>query len=73
MHYLLRCKIYKTRPHSGRLKYLQRVIFMTKNIGENISKNLSGKYSQKCVDHAPQFATDALKKATKDQFRKGKI
>ena len=46
---------------------------MTKNIGENISKNLSGKYSQKCVDHAPQFATDALKKATKDQFRKGKI
>ena len=46
---------------------------MTKNIGENISKTLSGKYSQKLLYHAPQFATDALKNVTKDQFRKRKI
>ena len=50
---------------------------MTKNIAKNMSKNisktLSGKYSPKLLDHAPQFATDALKNVTKDQFRKRKI
>ena len=49
---------------------------MNKTIGKNISKNLSGKYSpemlahvakvsdrarQKLLDHAKQYATDALK------------
>ena len=34
---------------------------MGKNIGENIRKNLSGKYSQRLLDHAKQSATDALK------------
>ena len=32
-----------------------------KSISENISKCLSGKYSQKLLDHAKQSATDALK------------
>ena len=33
---------------------------MVKSIGENISKNLSDKYSQKFLDNAKQFAADAL-------------
>ena len=32
-----------------------------KNIGNNIGKNLSGKYSQKFGDHAKQSATDVFK------------
>ena len=34
---------------------------MGENNGKNISKNLSGKNSQKCLDHLKQFATNALK------------
>ena len=30
-------------------------------MGKNISNNLSGKYSQKLLDHAKQSATDTLK------------
>ena len=33
---------------------------MGKNIGNNVSKNLSGKYSQKFFDHAKQSATDVF-------------
>ena len=32
-----------------------------KNIGKNISKNLIAKYTRKLLDHAKQFAADALK------------
>ena len=35
------------------------------NIVKNISKNLSGKYSQKIFDHAKQPATDVLKTTSK--------
>ena len=38
---------------------------MGKNIGKNISKNLSGKYSPKFLDHAKQYAIDALKTSSK--------
>ena len=38
---------------------------MEKHIGKNISKCLSGKYSQKRVNHAKQSVTDALKTASK--------
>ena len=34
---------------------------MSKNIGKNASKNLTGKCSQKLLDHPEQSATDALK------------
>ena len=34
---------------------------MGKSIGKNISKNVTGKYRQKRLDHAKLFATDALK------------
>ena len=35
------------------------------NVDENISKNLTGKYSQKLLDHAKQSATDAHKTSSK--------
>ena len=38
---------------------------MGKNIGKSISKSLSGKYSQRLLDHAKQSATDALKTSSK--------
>ena len=38
---------------------------MCRNIGKNISKNLSGKLSQTLLDHAKQYATDALKTVSK--------
>ena len=36
---------------------------MGKNIGKYISKNLSGKYSQKRLDHAKQSVTYSFKTA----------
>ena len=39
-------------------------------MGKNISKNLSSKYIQKPLDHAKQFATDALKTASKRVIQK---
>ena len=37
---------------------------MDTNIDENISKNLSSRYSQKLLGHAKQSATDTLKNAS---------
>ena len=34
---------------------------MSKNIGKNISQNLSGRYRQKRFDHSKQRTTDVLK------------
>ena len=41
-------------------------------MGEIISKNVSSKYNQKCLDlnHAIQTVTDALKTALKKQFKR---
>ena len=36
----------------------------------NISKHLSSKYSQKLLDHAKQYATDAFKTASKRVIQK---
>ena len=41
-----------------------------RNIGENISKNLKRKYSQKLFDHAKQSAADAFKTASKKAIQK---
>ena len=38
---------------------------MGKNISKNITKNVSGKYCQKLLDHAKQFAADAIKTSLK--------
>ena len=43
---------------------------MCKIVGKNISKNLSGKYSQKLLDHAKQSATDTLKAASERAIQK---
>ena len=40
---------------------------MGKNIGKNISRTLSGKYSQKRLHHAKQSTTDAFKTASKSK------
>ena len=43
---------------------------MSKNTGKNISKNLSGKYSQKLLNHANQSSTDAVKTVSKRAIQK---
>ena len=43
---------------------------MSKSIGKNRSKNLSGKYSQKLLNHAKQSATDVFKTASKRAIQK---
>ena len=40
------------------------------NNGKDISKNLSGKYSQKLLDHDKQSAVDALKTSSKRIIQK---
>ena len=39
---------------------------------KNMDKNLNGKYTQKLLDHAKQSVTDAIKTASKKQFKKQK-
>ena len=39
-------------------------------MSNNCLFNLSSKYSQKTLDHAKQFATDALKIFSKERFKK---
>ena len=41
-----------------------------KYISENLGKNLSSKYSQKCLDHANQSTTDAPKTSSKNAIKK---
>ena len=40
------------------------------NIGKNVRKNLSDRYSQKLLDHAKRSATDAVKTASKRVIQK---
>ena len=43
---------------------------MSKDISKNTSKNVGSKYSQKFLDHARQYATDAFKNLQKEEFKK---
>ena len=43
---------------------------MGKNFDKNISKNLSGKHSQKLFDHTKQSSTDAPKTPSKTLIQK---
>ena len=43
---------------------------MSKSIGKNKSKHLSGKYRQKPLDHTKESATDALTTTSKNKFKK---
>ena len=40
------------------------------SFAKNVSKNLRNKYSQKLIDYAKQFATDAVKTASKRAIQK---
>ena len=42
---------------------------MGKNIGKKINKNLSGKYSQKFIDHAKRSGTDVFKATSRRMIR----
>ena len=44
--------------------------YMDKNIGKNISKDMSGKYSHKCLDHTKLSAVDTLKTVAKRRIQK---
>ena len=46
---------------------------MAKNIGKNMTKNVTGKYSQKILDHAKQSPTDGLITTSKIGSRITKI
>ena len=57
---------YSAQPSDGICAKGCRFLFffpknMSKDIGENISKHLSGKYNQRLLDNAKQSATDAYK------------
>ena len=41
------------------------LLSFAKNMGKNISKTLSGKYSQKPLDHAKKSDADAFKTSSK--------
>ena len=43
---------------------------MGKSVGKSMSKNVSGEYSQKLLDHAEQSATNALKTPSKKVIQK---
>ena len=43
---------------------------MGKNIGKNKSKNVTGKYSQKLLDHTKHSAKNVLKTDSKIAFQK---
>ena len=46
------------------------MVSIGKNIAKSISKNLSGKYSQKLIDHAKQSTTAAFKTTSKRVIQK---
>ena len=58
---------YSVQPRDRIFEYF---CLLLKNIGNNISKDLSGKYSQKCIDRAKQSAADALKTTSKRAIQK---
>ena len=45
-------------------RFLSFVKNISKNVGKEINKNLSGKHNQKLVDHAKKSATDLFKTAS---------
>ena len=59
---------YSVTPRNGIFVKDCGFLSFTKNMGENIgkitSRNLSGKYSQKLLDHVKKSATDPFKTAS---------
>ena len=54
---------YSVQPRDRMFVKGYELFSFAKNIGENISKILSGKHSQEILDHAKQSATYLLKTA----------
>ena len=46
------------------------LLWFAKNMGKNVSKSLSSKYSQKLLDHSKQFATNVFKTYSKKAIQK---
>ena len=61
---------YLIQPRHWKFVKAYGSLFFARNVGENKSKILSSKYSQKRIDHAIQSATDALKTASKIAIQK---
>ena len=61
---------YSFQPRDG--IFVKGYIFLSfaRNIGKNISKDLSSKYSQKLLDHAKQSATNAFQTPSKRAIQK---
>ena len=51
-------------------RFLSLAKNMSKNFGKKISKNLSSIYSQNILDHAKNFAADALSKQSQQSHSK---
>ena len=51
-------------------RFLSFAKYMDKNIGKNISKYMSGKYSHKCLDHTKLSTVDTLKTVSKRTIQK---
>ena len=64
--------IKKGKPFSWTKIFVKGYGFFSfsRNLSRNKNKNLSGKYSQKLLDHSKQSATDALKSASKRAIQK---
>ena len=67
MSYSVHPRVWIFTKGYGFLSYAKN---MSKNIAKNIRKNLSGKDSLKHLDHAKQYATDALKATSKRVIQK---
>ena len=50
--------------------FVKRLWIFARNVGKNISKNLSSKYGQKLLDHAKKSATSAFKTSSKRAIQK---
>ena len=66
MHKIYKITHYSTEPGDRIFVKRYGFLFFAKNIGKNLSKNVSGKHSQKLLDHAKQSATNALKLTSKE-------
>ena len=60
---------YSLEPREGRYVKGYGFLSFAKKIGENVSKNISSKYSQKRIDSAKKSAIDAIFKCLLRSFR----
>ena len=66
MHKIYKITHYSSEPGDRIFVKRYGFLFIAENIGKNLSKNVSGKHSQKLLDHAKQSATNALKPTWKE-------